>query len=62
MAVHTRIYGTRRAITRVDRLAEFEGPRSQTMLNLGFQLARAQQDSHWRNSAAKTSGHWTSSG
>jgi signal transduction histidine kinase len=44
MAIHTRIYGTRRAITRVDELADFE-TRSQTMLDLSFQLARAQQDS-----------------
>jgi len=43
-AVHTRIYGTRRAITRVDQLAEFE-TKSQTMLDLSFQLAKAQQES-----------------
>ena len=44
MAVHARIYGTRRAITRVDELADFEA-KSQTMLNLSFRLAQAQQDS-----------------
>ncbi len=44
MAIHTRIYGTRRAINRVDELADFETC-SQTMLGLSFQLARAQQDS-----------------
>ena len=44
MAVHARVYGTRRGITRVDELADFEA-KSQIMLNLSFQLAQAQQDS-----------------
>ncbi len=43
MAIHARVYGTRRTIARVEELADFE-TRSQKMLDLGFQLAKAQQD------------------
>ena len=42
MAIHARVYGSRRAITRVDELADFE-IKSQRMLDLSFQLAQAQQ-------------------
>ena len=44
MAIHARVYGSRRAITRVDELADFE-VKSQRMLDLSFQLAQAQQNS-----------------
>ncbi len=44
MDIHARIYGTKQVIKRVDELAEFES-KSQAMLDLSFQLARAQQDS-----------------
>ncbi|HWY30564.1 MAG TPA: ATP-binding protein [Candidatus Acidoferrum sp.] len=44
MAIHARVYGSRRAITRVDELADFE-IKSQRMLDLSFQLAQAQQNS-----------------
>jgi signal transduction histidine kinase len=44
MAIHARVYGSRRAITRVDELADFAN-KSQQMLDLSFQLAQAQQNS-----------------
>ncbi|MGC9941849.1 MAG: ATP-binding protein [Verrucomicrobiota bacterium] len=43
-AIHTRIYGTHQAITRVAELADFE-TQSKRILDLGFQLAKAHQDS-----------------
>jgi len=43
MAIHTRIYGSKQAVKRVDELAQFETT-SQKLLDLSFQLARAQQD------------------
>jgi signal transduction histidine kinase len=43
-AVHTRIYGTHQAITRVEELAEFE-TQSKRILDFGFQLAKAHKDS-----------------
>jgi signal transduction histidine kinase len=44
MALHTRIYGTRQSVTRVEELAEFE-TQSKRILNLGLQLARVHKDS-----------------
>lgn len=43
-AIHTRIYGTHQAITRVAELTDFE-TQSKRILDFGFQLAKAHQDS-----------------